>query len=45
MNDYKKMDGLLVPTTAHASWRLATGDVDYANFRVLQLEYDHPARW
>jgi len=41
MSDYKKLNGILVPTTIEAIWRLGKGDHSYAKFKVRRLEYDN----
>lgn len=40
MSDYKEMEGILVPTSIEAIWRLEKGDHSYAKFIVKKLEYD-----
>ena len=39
-SNYKEMNGVKVPTTAEAIWRLADRDYPYAKFNVTALEYD-----
>jgi hypothetical protein len=40
MSDYKELNGILVPTSAEALWRLKSGDFSYAKFNVKNIEYD-----
>ena len=39
---YKEMNGVRIPTDVEVLWRLAEGDLSYARFHVLQIEYDIP---
>ena len=41
-SNYKEMNGVIVPTTAEAMWRLADGEHPYAKFQVTVLEYNVP---
>jgi hypothetical protein len=45
MEDYKKMNGVYVPTRFDVRWRLKTGDFSYAKFNVVKVEYDKPSRF
>jgi hypothetical protein len=40
--DYQKRNGILVPCTIEAIWRLKTGDFSYAKFNVNELDYNTP---
>ena len=43
--DYKKMDGVLVPTTTEVLWRLEAADFSYAKFLITKIEYNKPQRF
>jgi len=45
MADYKNMNGILIPTTAEALWKLDKGEFSYARFNVLKIEYNKPMRF
>ena len=40
MSDYQELNGVKIPATAEALWRLAGGDISYARFHVKRLEYE-----
>lgn len=42
-SNYREMNGVLVPTTAIGAWVLNGQEYPYANFNVLELEYNQPA--
>lgn len=42
LTDYREINGILVPRTIEAIWRLKTGDFSYAKFNVKELEYNNP---
>ena len=45
MYNYKNINGIVVPTTAEAIWKLDHGEVCYARFNVLNIEYNEPMRY
>ena len=45
MADYKKKNGILIPTTAEALWKLDKGELSYARFNVLKIEYNKPMKF
>jgi hypothetical protein len=45
MGDYKNMNGILIPTTAEALWKLDKGDFSYAKFNVKKIEYNMPEKF
>lgn len=45
MADYKNINGILIPTTAEALWRLDKGDFSYAKFNVKKIEYNIPEKF
>jgi hypothetical protein len=40
VSDYKEINGVIVPTTIEAIYRLKEGDYSYARFKVKTIEYD-----
>ncbi|EOR96684.1 hypothetical protein ADIARSV_0107 [Arcticibacter svalbardensis MN12-7] len=44
LNNYKEFDGILVPTSAEAIWKLTDGDHSYAKFNVRKLVYNKPSK-
>ncbi|MTI81623.1 MAG: hypothetical protein FH758_12240 [Firmicutes bacterium] len=42
VNEYKKLDGILIPTKGEAIWKLETGDFKWFEFHVTEIEYDKP---
>jgi hypothetical protein len=42
MGNYKNLNGILIPTTAEALWKLDKGEFSYARFNVLKVEYNNP---
>jgi len=40
--NYKKLNGVIVPTTAEAMWRLEKGDFSYAKFNLKTIVYNNP---
>jgi len=42
LTDYQEINGILIPCTIEAIWRLKTGDFSYATFHVEELEYNNP---
>lgn len=39
---YKKFDGIKVPTKGDVTWKLKTGNFNWFNFEVTQIEYNIP---
>lgn len=42
MNNYQLINNIRIPIECEAIWRLQSGDVSYAQFRVIRIEYDQP---
>jgi hypothetical protein len=40
MEDYKEINGVKIPVSAEAIWKLKTGDFSYAKFKVTEIEYN-----
>jgi hypothetical protein len=45
MYNYQLINNIKVPVLCEAMWRLQTGDVSYAKFRVTKIDYDRPFRF
>ena len=45
MSDYKEMNGVSVPRTIEAIWKLEKDDYSYAKFKVKQIEYNKPEKF
>jgi hypothetical protein len=43
--DYRTFNEVLVPTRFEVLWRLKPGDLSYAKFNVIKVEYDNPSRF
>jgi hypothetical protein len=43
MNNYQWINNVKVPTRCDVSWRLATRDYPYADFKIKKIEYDNPS--
>ena len=42
---YKQINGMSIPTTIEAIYRLRAGDYPYARFTITKIEYDIPQRF
>ena len=42
--DYKEINGIVVPATVEAIWRLEKGEFSYARFNLKMIEYNKPER-
>jgi hypothetical protein len=42
--DYKEMNGILIPNTIEAIWRLEKGDYPYARFYIKKIDYNNPEK-
>ena len=45
LSDYRKHDGVLIPTLIEAAWNLEGTEFPYARFEVSQIEYGKPGRY
>lgn len=43
--DYKEINGIIVPTTIEAIYKLEKGEFSYAKFNVKKIEYDKPEKF
>jgi hypothetical protein len=43
--DYKQVNGIVIPTSIEAIWKLEKGDCSYARFKVKKIEYNIPAKF
>lgn len=42
LSDYRRINGVLIPTRIQATWKLPEGEHTYADFRVKEVDYDLP---
>jgi hypothetical protein len=45
VSDYKEINGVIVPTTIEAIYKLKEEDYSYARFKVKTIEYDKPYKF
>ncbi len=45
VSDYKEIDGMNIPTSIEAKWKLDKGMHSYAKFFIQQIEYDVPEKF
>ncbi|AGL03382.1 DUF6544 family protein [Desulfoscipio gibsoniae] len=43
MRDYRELDGIRVPTKGEVIWKLESGDFNWYQFEVNEIEYNNPA--
>jgi len=44
LKNYKEINGIIIPTSIEAIWKLETKDYSYARFNIKEIEYEKPAR-
>ena len=42
VRDYKQFEGIKIPTKGNVTWKLDTGDFNWFNFEVTEIEYNKP---
>jgi len=42
VRDYKEFEGIRIPTKGAVTWKLDTGDFNWFNFEVTEVEYNKP---
>lgn len=42
LGDYKEFEGIRVPTKGNVTWKLDTGDYNWFNFEITEVEYNKP---
>lgn len=42
LSDYKEFNGIKVPTKGDVTWKLETGDFNWFNFEITEIEYNKP---
>lgn len=42
MGDYKEFSGIKIPTKGQVTWKLKTGDFNWYNFQIKEMEYNKP---
>lgn len=40
VRDYKEFDGIRIPTKGNVTWKLESGDFNWFNFEIVELEYN-----
>jgi hypothetical protein len=45
VQNYKEINGVIVPTEIEAIWKLDTGDYKYVKFNIKKIEYDKPMKF
>lgn len=45
LEEYKEINGILIPTAIEAVWKLEKGDYSYAKFKVKKIDYDQPQKF
>lgn len=45
LTDYREMNGIVVPATIEAIWKLEKGDFSYAKFILKMIEYNKPEKF
>lgn len=45
VSDYKEINGITIPTTIEAIYRLNKGDYSYAKFNIKNIEYNKPTKF
>ncbi len=40
LSAYREFEGILIPTKGEVTWKLETGDFNWFNFEVLEVEYN-----
>ena len=41
-HNYQRKSGILVPTQVGATWKLPRGNINYARFKLVEIDYDQP---
>jgi hypothetical protein len=41
-HNYQRKSGILVPTEVGATWKLPRGNLNYARFKLVEIDYDQP---
>lgn len=42
IHDYKEFEGIRIPTKGDVTWKLDTGDFNWFNFEITEIEYNTP---
>ncbi len=45
LTEYREINGIVIPTTIEAIWKLEKGDYSYAKFNVKKIEYNNPEKF
>lgn len=41
VRDYKEFEGIRIPTKGDVTWKLDTGDFNWFNFEITEIEYNN----
>ncbi|MCC5912226.1 MAG: hypothetical protein JJT76_17565 [Clostridiaceae bacterium] len=42
LGDYKEFEGIRIPTKGDVTWKLDTGDFNWFNFELIEIQYNKP---
>lgn len=45
LRDYKEFNGIKVPTKGYVTWKFETGDYNWFNFELIEIEYNNPVSY
>lgn len=45
MNEYKEFNGVMAPSKGEVIWKLKTGDFNWFQFEITEIEYNNPASY
>lgn len=45
LREYKEFAGIKVPTKGDVTWKFASGDFNWFNFELTEIEYNQPLPW
>ncbi len=45
IEEYREMNGIMVPTKGEALWKLSSGDFSYIKLEIIDIEYDNPSAY
>ena len=45
IEEYREMNGIMVPIKGEALWKLSSGDFSYIKLEIINIEYDNPSAY
>ena len=45
IEEYKEINGIMVPIKGEALWKLSSGDFSYIKLEIIDIEYDYPSAY